>query len=152
MAIIDALTRFCFEEPISGTAATRLEGDVIDTLTARDLGTGHPLYWNTVIEEALASAGAATVELLLVSDAQAAIAVDGSATVHARTGVLAYNAPSLALGKTLSMALPGEGVPYERYLGVLVITGAFTTTTGKITSFLSPSPMPAWKPYPEAVS
>lgn len=148
MAIIDKLTTF-HEGAISATAGTALVGDVIDLQFARDIGNGKPLYLNVIFTVAVASGGAATVNIILASDAQAAIATDGSATVHWQTG--AASIANSAKGKTYSVALPLEGNAYERYLGILVTTATATTTAGSIIAFLAPTPI-GWQAYPEAAS
>lgn len=147
--IMDRRTLFCDAEAAFGTAATRLEGSQIDLEDARDIGNGQPLYLVIVVDVAFASAAAATVNIILASDATAAIATDGSATVHLQTGVLDFD--ELTAGKTFVFALPPEGNVYERFLGILVVTGAQTTTAGSITAFLTPDPT-GWKAYPEAAS
>ena len=65
----------------SGTD-TDLIGDVIDLGAASDVGNGQPIYLVIQVDTTVTSAGAATVAFKLASDAQAAIATDGSATVH----------------------------------------------------------------------
>ena len=100
---------------------------------------------------------AGTLIFQLVSDAQAAIAVDGSATVHIATGSFvtddaAANSVQLNAGGIIAcIALPLEGPVYERFLGVLAITGTTTTTAGKINSFLTLDPS-KWKATPDAVN
>jgi hypothetical protein len=147
--IMDKLVTFCEDEAASGTAATRLEGDVINLVNARDIGQGQPLYWIIVVNTAAASVGSATINIKLASDAQAAIATDGSATVHAQTGILAYT--EFSARKVFSIAVPAEGSAYEQYLGVLVDTADATTTALVITSFLSIDPF-GWKAYADNAS
>jgi hypothetical protein len=43
-------------------------------------------------------------------------------------------------------ALPLEGKPFERYLGVLAVIATTTVTAGKINAYLTLDP-PAWKAY-----
>lgn len=147
--IIDQRTMFCDAEEVQGTAATRLEGSQIDLSVARDIGNGQTIYLVVVVTTAFTSGGSATVNIQLASDASAAVATDGSATVHWQTGALDYT--DLTLGKTFVVPLPLEGVAYERYLGILVVTATATTTAGSISAFLTPDPV-GWKAYPEAVS
>lgn len=149
MAIIDALAKFAEDLDITGTTGTALEGDVIDLGTARDIGEGYPLYLNLVWTEALDSADdTATVTIKLASDESASIATDGSASEHLVTDALGVGAAT-AVGKTYSWALPLEGVAYERYLGILVVTETQTSTAGKFTAFISPTPFKSYTPYPE---
>jgi hypothetical protein len=147
--IIDSRNKFCEDEAASGTQATRLEGDVIDLKTARDIGNGQPVYAVITVSTAFTSGTSSTVNFQIVSDAQEAIATDGSATVHAQTGAVAHT--ELTAGKRYVLPLPLEGREYERYLGLLVVTGAATTTAGAITAFLSLDP-DGWKAYPEGNS
>jgi predicted RecA/RadA family phage recombinase len=147
--IIDALTQMCNDEAASGTAATRLEGSQIDLSVARDIGNGQPIYWHLVVVTAAASVGSATINVVLASDATAAVATDGSATVHAQTGILAYTA--FTKGRRWVFPLPTEGNVYEKFLGTLVITADATTTALVIDSFLSPDPA-GWKAYADADS
>ena len=84
MAIIDERLEFCDATALS-TSGTGLAlvGDVVDnTTTSSDLGMGEPLYLIIQVTTAVTSGGSATVNFKLASDAQAAIAVDGTATVH----------------------------------------------------------------------
>jgi hypothetical protein len=149
MPIIDTRSRFLFEQDVFGATGTALVGDVIDITTVRDIGNGQPLYWNTIWTTALVGA-TATINIQLVSDAQAAIATDASATVHVQTGVrtIAQSAKNLSY----SFLLPLEGLAYERFLGVLVVRATAATTAGKLSSFLSLTPINAWRPYAEATN
>src|SRR6185295_12851847 len=89
---------------------------------------------------------AGTIAFQLVSDAQAAIATDGSATVHIDTGTFvtddaAANDAQMNAGGIIFMgALPTEGHVYEEFLGILCITATTTTTAGKINAFLTLDP------------
>ena len=149
MGIIDTRTKFCEDLDVTGSAGTALEGDQIPLVQARDIGNGTTIYVRFVVTEAFSTGSSPTVNLQLVSDAAAAIATDGSASVHAQTGALATS--ELTLGKSFVMALPLEGVAYEAYLGVLVVTAVAATTTGKLTAYLTPDPV-GWKAYAEAAS
>ena len=144
MPIIDKLTTF-HEGNIFGAAATALVGDVMNLKDARDIGNGKTVYLNIIFTAA--QVGGTSINIILASDAQEAIAVDGSATVHWQTGatVPAGN----PLGKTYSVALPLEGNEYEQYLGILV-TRVGTSTAGSIIAFLAPTPI-GWQAYPDAV-
>lgn len=143
--IMDDFLEFADAVSVAAAASTILVGDVIDLQTPqRDVGLGN--YTNLVITtdtEIITGGTAGTIEFLLVSDAQAAIAVDGSATVHWRSGTIvtddaAANDPRLNVGGLIAqVALPAEGPKYERYLGILAIIGTTTTTAGKINAFLT---------------
>lgn len=121
----------------TGGAATYLIGDVIDLEVARDIGSGDELWLVISVDTTFTSGGAGTLALQLASDAQAAIATDGTATVHVQTATFALAA--LVAGRVLFAGiLPAEGNAYERYLGILQITGTAAFTAGKLNAFLTP--------------
>jgi predicted RecA/RadA family phage recombinase len=131
----------------AGAAGTYLIGDVYDLQTARDIGVGQPLYFAITVDTAAAGGSG---QFQLVSDAQAAIATDGSATVHFSTGV--FTAAQMTAGKVLAaVALPQEGPVYERFLGVLQITSVAALTAGKVNAFLTPD-FAKIKHYADAVN
>lgn len=143
--IYDTRNAFCLKTALNtGGVASYLIGDVIDlgvgfnsALIDRALGNGECMYLNLSVDTACLSA-TGSVKFHLCSDAQAAIAVDGSATYHLSTGAFAQ--AGLTAGTTLlSVPLPG-GKKYERYLGIVqeTITAAFTA--GKVNAFLSCDP------------
>lgn len=148
--IMDARTLFAEEVAIGGSTGIRLVGDVIDLSNARDIGVSD--VWLVIIcTTDLTSGGSATVTFQLASDAQAAIATDGSATVHLATADMAY-AGIDAGDRILVARLPIEasGAPYERYLGILANVSTAALTAGKITAFLTMDP-PVRKLYPNNV-
>ena len=131
----------------SGTD-TDLIGDVIDLGAASDVGNGQPIYLVIQVDTTVTSAGAATVAFKLASDAQAAIATDGSATVHYSSDAVAK--ATLVAGYTVVVvALPIQS--YERYLGILTTTGTAALTAGKINAFLTYDPV-GWTALPDAVN
>ena len=131
-------------------AATRLIGDVMDLGTVRDIGVAKtPLY--LVIQVSTAILSGTSVQFILASDAQAAIAVDGTETRHSLTDVFAV--ADLVQGFQTAIPLPTGDVansvsPYERYLGVLVVSGG-SHTAGAINAFLTAS-VPSNRSYPDA--
>lgn len=145
MAIMDSRAEFLDATALS-TSATGLAliGNVIDTSVARDLGNGRPVYLVISVDTAVTSGGSATVEFDLVSDAQAAIAVDGSATLHAATK--AFAKATLIAGYQIILPLPLENPPYEQFLGILQNVGTAALTAGKVNAFLTLDP-PRWKAY-----
>lgn len=148
--ILDEYTEFADATALdtSGTGLALL-GDVVDLTTARDIGNGEDLYLVIQVTTAVTSAGAATVEFQLASDAAAAIATDGSASVHAKSA--AIGKASLVAGFTVILPVPPEaGVPYERYLGVLTNVGTAALTAGAVNAFLTSDPS-QWKAYPDAI-
>lgn len=155
--IMDERTEFADAVSVAAAAGTALIGDVIDLgAVQRDIGNGNPTWLViTVATEIITGGVAGTIEFILASDAQAAIATDGSATVHYRsrafvTDDAAANDPQLnAGGVPVCVAIPLEGPVYERYLGILVTTGTTTTTAGAINAFLTLDPK-GWQAYPKA--
>lgn len=148
--ILDERSEFTDATDVSSTAGTTLEGDVIDLTVARDIGQGQPIYLVIQVTTAFTSGGSATVNFRLRSDGVAAIHATTS-TAHVETGALAYTL--LTLGTQLVMVLPSEGLAYERYLGVQVVTATATTTAGSVNMFLTtePSKQPTTS-YPDAAN
>ncbi len=138
---------------VAGGAGTALIGDVIDRRflgndnSSIDADESAPLY--LVIQtdmEIITGGSAGTIRFQLVSDAQAAIATDGSASIHFDTGPLvtddaAANSPQLNVGGLIAcFLLPPFGRGFERYLGLLCVIGTTTVTAGKINAFLTTNP------------
>lgn len=156
--ILDERTEFADALTVVGAAGTILLGDVYDLgIVARDIGAAEHLFFTVTVDTAIITAGTAgTLRIQLVSDAQAAIATDGSATVHWDSGSMATGAagvnPRLAAGQMLAqIGLPLSGPIYERYLGVLVTVGTTATTAGAISAFMTPDKH-SMKYYAEGVS
>lgn len=155
--ILDERLEFADAASVAAAAGTALIGDVIDLGAAhRDIGNGEPMYFViTIATEIITGGVAGTVKFQLVSDAQAAIATDGTATVHYDSGTFvtddaAANSDKLNAGSVLvCVAIPLEGNVYERYLGVLCVTATTTTTAGAINAFLTKDPT-GWQAYPDA--
>src|SRR5688572_19857131 len=126
--IMDDFLEFADNASVAAAAGTVLLGDVVDLSSIqRDIGLGEPAYLViTTGTEVITGGTAGNIRFQLVSDAQAAIAVDGSATVHWDSGLLvtddaAVNDSRLNAGGVIAcVAIPAEGALYERYLGVLV--------------------------------
>lgn len=143
--IMDDFLEFADAASVAAAAGTTLLGDVIDLSSVqRDVGLGETTYLVITTDTEVITGGAAgTISFSLVSDAQAAIATDGSATVHWSSGNIvtddaAANDSRLNAGGVIAcVALPGEGPKYERYLGILVTIGTTTTTAGKVNAFLT---------------
>lgn len=136
--LLDERTEFCDATALNtGGAGTYLLGDVIDLGSAsRDIGPGYPLWLVIQVDTTATSGGSATGQFTLASDAQAAIATDGSATVHFQTSAKAV--ATLTAGTTIAaVSLPQEPPTYERYLGILQTTAVAAFTAGKINAFLT---------------
>lgn len=156
--ILDERTEFCDATSVAAAAGTALVGDVIDSSVVRDLGQGQPVYLVINVDTEIITGGVAgTIQFQLASDAQAAIATDGTATAHWTSDTFvtddaaANDAILNAGGQIACFALPAEGIAYERYLGILVITATTTTTAGKINAFLTLDPH-GNKSYPDATN
>lgn len=157
--ILDERTEFADAVSVAAAAGTALIGDVIDLgATHRDIGNGQPLYLVITTDTEIITGGSAgTVKFQLASDAAAAIATDGSATVHIDTGTFvtddsaANDAQLNAGGVIFCGPLPLEGKVYERYLGILCVTATTTTTAGKVNAFLTLDPY-KWMAYAEGAN
>jgi hypothetical protein len=158
--IMDLRNQFANKVSVAAVAGTALIGDVIDLGSVhRDAGAGRIVYLIITVDTEIITGGAAgTVKFQFVSDAQAAIATDGSATVHMDTGTFATGAAgsnaALKAGAIVFMGpLPSEGKVYEEFLGILCVTATTTTTAGKINAFLTLDPGNFGKAkYPEGVN
>lgn len=148
--IMDDRLEFCDAQALNtGGAASYLLGDVLDLQVARDIGRGEPMYLVITIDTLPVSA-TGTVSFSLASDAQAAIATDGSATIHYTTP--AKLAADMSVGQVLAaVALPMEGPVYERYLGILQTTAVAAFSAGKINAFLTHD-VGLWKAYADATN
>lgn len=156
--IMDELLEFADAVDVSASAGTALIGDVIDLgATPQDFGHGEPMYLVIQTATEIITGGAAgTIKFQLASDAAAAIATDGTATVHIDTGTFVTdgtdaNDAQLKEGGIIFLgALPtGAARPYERYLGILCVTASTTTTEGAINAFLTKDPS-YWRSYADA--
>ena len=135
MAILDERNEFADATALNtGAAGTYLVGDVIDLSVVRNVANGRQVYLEITIDTAVTSAGAATVQFKLASDAQAAIAVDGTQTEHYASAVIGK--ATLVAGYKLLIPLPLENPAYERYLGILQVTGTAALTAGKFNAAL----------------
>jgi hypothetical protein len=140
--ILDERNEFADAVSVAAAAGTALIGDVIDLKpsttnpnTTVDL-EGSDLYLVIQTDTEIITGGAAgTLQFKLSSDAQAAIATDGSATDH----IAAANSAALNAGGLIYCGKLPSG-SYERYLGILAVTGTTTTTAGKINAFLTSDP------------
>lgn len=151
MPIVDKFLEICDATDLdtSGTGLA-LIGNVIDLGVARDIGGGEPLFLVLQATTSVDSAAdGASVQFELVSDAQAAIATDGTASAHIMSGAIAE--ATLAEGAQLVLPLPPEGaVPYERYLGLLQNVSGEAVTAGAINAFITDAPY-SWKSTADAL-
>ena len=155
--ILDKRSEFCDATALNGGAAgAYLLGNQIDLGTARDIGNGQPVYLVITVATGIEVASSTgTVQFSLASDATAAIATDGSATVHAVSPAFATSTTSdtttLKAGTVLfAVPLPLEGNAYEQYLGLLQTTGTTAISAGAIDASLTLD-VQAWKAYANAI-
>lgn len=156
--ILDERTEFADAVSVANAAGTDLIGDVIDMEVVRDIGNGQPVYLVITTDTEVITGGVAgTIKFQLASDAQAAIATDGTATVHFDTGTMvtddaALNDARLNAGGVIAViALPLEGAVYEQFLGILAVVATTTVTAGNINAFLTLDPY-GWKAHADAVN
>lgn len=150
--ILDERTEFCDATALNtGGANTYLLGDQIDLgSVARDVGNGQPLYLVIQAAANITAGASGTVQFHLASDDTASISTSTS-TRHFSTAVL-DSAGGIAAGTVLAaVALPMEGLAYERYLGILQTTAVAAITAGSINAFLTPD-VAKWKAYPDAIN
>ena len=119
----------------------------------RDIGNGEPLYLVINVDTEIITGGnAGTMQFVLVSDSTDTIATDGSQSIHYMSEVFVTdgtdaNDARFKVGQyPVVIALPTQGVPYERYLALQVYALTTTTTAGKINAFLTPTPA-RWAAY-----
>lgn len=154
--ILDERTEFADAVSVAAAAGTALIGDVIDLGTVhRDIGNGQQVWLVITTDTEIITGGSAgTIKFQLASDAQEAIATDGTATIHIDTGTFvtddaAANDSQLNAGGVICcIPLPVEGKVYERYLGILAVIATTTVTAGKINAFLTLDPT-GWRSYPD---
>lgn len=148
--ILDERNEFADATALSIVGTGRaLVGDVIDLGAADQLGNGDGLYLVVQVDTAATSAGAATVSFELASDAQAAIATDGSATVHFASAAIPV--ATLVAGYTAAVVKLPVVPAAERYLGILQNVGTAALTAGKINAFLTNDPA-VWKAYADGIA
>lgn len=155
--ILDRLTTLASAQSVAAAAGTALIGDVIDLQSARDIANGSKIYLVLTCTTSIITGGnAGTIKFMLASDAQAAIATDGTASVHFDTGTFVTDDDALNdldAGDVIAIIpLPLEGQrTYERYLGILCTISTTTVTAGAISAFLTLDPS-AWKAHADAVN
>jgi len=155
--ILSERDEFADATSVALAAGTHLIGDVLDLGLVRGTqGIGNDLYFVIQTDTEIITGGTAgTIQFQLASDAQAAIATDGSATVHLASASLvtddaAANSPLLNAGGYIYAGRLPYGQNYERYLGVLAVVGTTTITAGKINAFLTPD-LSAYRSYADNV-
>lgn len=153
--ILDERTEFADATALNtGVAGSYLIGDVVDLKgpttepnTTKDM-EGSDLYLVIQVDTAVTSGGAGTAAFSLASDAQAAIAVDGTQSEHFRTKAFAL--AEMTAGAILACVKLPRG-NYERYLGIVQTTAVAALTAGKINAFLTADPA-IWRAYADNVA
>lgn len=141
--IIDSRNEFADATSVAAVASTALIGNVID-LGTDGINDVDDLYLVVSTGTEIITGGSAgTIQFFLASDAQAAIATDGSATIHLSSASLvtddaAANSTALNAGEYIIRAELPKG-QYERYLGILCTIGTTTVTAGTINAYLTPA-------------
>lgn len=149
--ILDERGEFCDATAANtGVAASYLIGDVVDlTVIGSDIGQGDGTMWLVgQVDTAFTSGGSGTYQFHLCTDAQAAIAVDGTATYHFSTAAIPV--ATLVAGYQICAVRLPLGT-YERYMGILQTTAVAAATAGKVNFFLTPD-VSKIKHYADAVN
>lgn len=143
--ILDERNEFCDATALNtGAAASYLIGDVIDTgMADSGMGDSDDLYLCVNVDTAVTSGGSGTYAFKLCSDAQAAIAVDGTQTIHFATALIAKTV--LVAGYQIAAVKLPRGT-YERYVGIVQETAVAAATAGKVNAFLTKT-VPVIKAY-----
>ena len=150
--IIDSRAEFCDAIALNtGGAGTYLVGSQIDTGAADNMGVDiEGAYLVITVDTAFTSSNS-------TATAQFVLASDDSASINTSTGsrhlvTKAFTVAEAAAGAVLYVGkLPYSGVEaYERYLGILQITGTEAFTAGKINAFITANPA-AWAAKADAV-
>ncbi len=129
----------------TGAAGSYILGDQIDLGNIRDIGNGQDVYLVVTVDTTATSGGSATGQFNLVTDDNGSLS---SPTVLASSR--AWPVASMTAGTVLmAIALPIEGVAYERYIGLQQVTGTAAFTAGKINAFLT-TDVARWKAYADA--
>lgn len=131
----------------TGAPGTYAVGDTIDTANLAAFSSD--VWLVLVVTETFTSGGAATATFHLASDAQGAIATDGTATYHLSTGALPL--ARLVRGATVAAFHVPAGTAHERYLGLLQTTGTAAFTGGRITAALVSDPS-AYRAYADNIA
>lgn len=158
--IMDERLEFADAVSVAAAAGTALIGDVIPLGSVhRDMGQGQQLFLVISVDTEIITGGSAgTIQFILASDAQAAIATDGTATAHYTsrafvTDDAAANDTAMNAGQfPVVIALPLEGPVYEAFLGILCVIATTTVTAGKINAFLTLDPPRTGVIYPEGAN
>jgi hypothetical protein len=148
----DLLTTFAEAQATGNTTTGRKVGEAYDLGAAGiNIGVGEPVYLNVVVDTGI-TAGSAGVFAVVLTQA-ANVALDsGAENILTSTNFVTGTASGTGALKPgtvlLSTPLPSN-INYKRYLGIREVVTTQNTTAGKITAFLSMSPLDANKAYPQ---
>jgi len=147
--ILDERLEFADAVSVVGSTGTALIGDVIDTTNSTgDMSTSENLYLVVRASTAIVTASAAgTFQISLASDAQAAIATNGTATVAYASKVFATGAGAAGIAAgTLLAVIEVPMMYHEQYMGILATIGTTAVSAGSIDAFLT-ADVARWKAY-----
>ncbi len=145
--ITDKSLTFADQVSVAAGVGTALIGDVADLdVGNRRMGSNYNTTIAITVTQAFAGG---TTQFQLATDGAAAIATDGSATVHAATR--AFPAAELVAGARINIPFPA-GIPAnERYLGILATVAGSAVSAGSISAALVLD-AEDWEALPDAVN
>lgn len=131
---VDKQLLFSDSQDLSQVQADYSSSNIIHWDGGCDWGKGKPMAVVITVDEAFASAGAATVTFHLVANADEDLTT--SATTLYETPAIAYT--ELTAGKVIVLPIPqGRMASTDYYLGVVYAIGGATTTAGTCSAFLA---------------
>ena len=135
MAYVDKLLLLSENQDLSQSQAAYSSSNIIDLeADGREIGKGKPVAVVINVDEAFASAGAATVKFSVVVNDDEDLTT--TPTVLVETPAIGY--AELTLGKEIVLPIPVGRMPTDaRYLGVVYTIGGATTTAGTCTARLA---------------
>lgn len=134
MTLLDKALEFSGGQAITTTAFGQNEIDLTPLApgnTHRDIGSGRPLFVNVYVTEAFLSAGAATLNVVLQTDDNAAF---GSPTILFDSGPIPR--ASLVAGYAFQLPVPRGA---EKFLRVQYVVGTGPMTGGRVRSYIADS-------------
>ena len=135
--ILDSKLNIADETVLPTAVGTAVVGDVIDLdKSGRRIGDGHPLYLAIIVDEAVASSGAATVEFSLSTGSSSTLGTTVSSTGEISKDTLSSN-------HQMVIPLPSD-YQYERYLGLEATVATSALTAGSVNAFIIPTPPANW--------
>lgn len=135
--IIDKLLQVSSDQAFTATAAST---DVVDLLTARDIGRGEQMWCVAVCKVAMG--GTSPTAVLSVE-------TDDNAS-RSSVATIAQSATFAAMAKGDKIILPLPPGAYERYLGAKLTLGG-TSPTGTFDIFFTNQDPTSWTSYPDAL-